>query len=115
MVSAAKVAPPTSVTAIIATSPSCRAAEQGAQLFVAALQRLFVQRLDPIGDLQHRGTARDQLFVEERVAILVPFFGGPGESAIQDFPVGLDFGSQRPKGRGFFGLERLRVAVQGRF
>ena len=94
--------------------PELESSEDSAQFFVAAPQRFLVERLDAVGDLEHGSAARDQLLVEERIAVFVALFGRPGEGAIQNIPIGVDLTSQVLKGRALVGLERLRIGIERR-
>ncbi len=115
MVNAASVAPPSSVTAIMASSPNCSRPNSSPSLHIATPQRLFVQRLDAVGDLQHRRPARNQLLIKERVAILAALFAGPCQSAVQHLPIRFNLRPQILERRRFLRLQRGGIVVRARF
>src|SRR5580658_8880282 len=82
-----------------------QASKQSAQLQVATPQGFFVQRLDAVGDLQHRRSAGNEIFVKKSKAVFVAFVRGPREGMVKDLPIGLDLRPQILEWRRFFGID----------
>ena len=84
---------------------------RGKTLF-GAVEAAFVDLGDAVGDLQHRGAPRYQLFVEKRIAELLPLGRRPLESRLQRVPPFVDFRPQRLKRILLFRFEISPVAVE---